>query len=408
MEISTQTAKPAGVRRATEWLPRTRARLADRGRWPRKWWWPLTEEINFSDQDWKKQHDEISKAINKLLLILIGFCFFCALSLGASDNSLLASDATITLPFANAKISFVSFLIIAPLVLAAFSFYLHIFAGYWIALSRQRPSPAGAEIPHTELPFVFNLQSRTANWLSKFLFYWLVPVVLGVFAWKALPRPEGPVLVSLTSAFIAVFLFLQLRRRSDRTHTRMLWLALLCSIFITGAMFLAFLEGEPLLSRQLHLRDAVLNRQDLRGLNLVGADLEGAELFEARLEDANLAGAHLSDAELKQAYLMSARLEGAELMSADLEGAHLEYADLSHTRLYSAYLARADLAYANLSDAHLNSAHLEGADLRYANYLTQEQVNSAHGDETTQLPPGIIEPESWKKKPTPTPPTHSN
>ena len=242
-------------------LSSTQTRLADRSKWPRKWSWPLPEELDISDEDWKKQHDEISKAINKLLPILIGFCFFCALSLGAPDSSLLASDATITLPFANAKISFVAFLIIAPLVLAAFSFYLHIFAGYWIMLSRQRPDalPASGETPHTELPFVFNLQSRTANWLSRFLFYWLVPVILGVFAWKALPRPEGPVLVSLTSAFIAVFLFLQLRRRSDRTHkisTFALWLALLCSIFITILPICFLLEGKSLPSRQLHLRKA--------------------------------------------------------------------------------------------------------------------------------------------------------
>jgi hypothetical protein len=215
-----------------------RTRLADRSKWPRTWWWPLPEEIHLSDEDWKKQHDEISKAINKLLLILIGFCFFCGLALGAPDRSLLASDAKIELPFADTEISFVSFLIIGPVVLIAFSFYLHIFAGYWIILSRQRPSPspANTETPYPELPFIFNLRYRTANWLSSFLFYWLVPVTLGVFAWKALPRPEAPTLIALTSAFIVVFLFLQMRRRFDQARkisTIMLWLMFLCGIFVT-------------------------------------------------------------------------------------------------------------------------------------------------------------------------------
>lgn len=295
----------------------------------------------------------------------------------------------------NAKISFVVFLIIAPLILAAFSFYLHIFAGYWITLSRQRPAPypASGEAPHTELPFVFNLQSRTANWLSKFLFYWLVPVILGVFVWKALPRPEGPVLVSLTSAFIAVFLFLQLRRRSDRTRKSsrlMLWQALLCSIVITILPICFLLEGKSLPSRQLHLGKAQLEQQDLRGLNLEGA---------------NLAGAHLSDAELKQAYLMSMHLGGADLMGADLDHAHLEYADLFYAHLNSAYLGGAELAYADLKGAHLNSADLNGADLRYANNLTQEQVDSAKGDDETELPPQVRKPESWKKKVATTSPT---
>ncbi|MGD0074256.1 MAG: pentapeptide repeat-containing protein [Candidatus Binataceae bacterium] len=321
-------------------LSAAQTRVADRSKWPRKWWWPLPEKINLSDEDWKKQHDEISKALNKLLLILIGFCFFCAVTLGAPDRSLLASDAKIKLPFADTEISFVSFLVIAPLVLAAFSFYLHIFAGYWIVLSRQRPSPspASAETPHPELPFVFNLQYRTANWLSKFLFYWLVPLTLGIFAWKALPRPEAPVLVALTGGFIAVFVFLQIRRRPDRAHkisTLMLWLALVCSIFITILPICFLLEGKSLPSRQLHLRKAVLKQQDLRGLNLVGADLRGA----------------------------------------DLRGADLEGADLA------------------------------GADLRQVFNLTQKEVDSAIGDEKTQLPPGIIKPDSWKKKPPATPPT---
>jgi len=86
--------------------------------------------LDLSPEDWKKQHDEISRAINKLLLVLIGFCFFCGLALGKPDVSLLASNAKVTLPFANADISFVAFLIIAPLVLTALSFYSAHF--YWV------------------------------------------------------------------------------------------------------------------------------------------------------------------------------------------------------------------------------------------------------------------------------------
>jgi hypothetical protein len=116
-----------------------RGRLADRTKWPRSWWWPEPEKIKLSEEDWKKQHDEISKALNKLLLVLIGFCFFCGIALATPDRSLLASDATITLPLAETDISFASFLLIGPLVLTALSFYLHIFAGYWINLRRQDP-----------------------------------------------------------------------------------------------------------------------------------------------------------------------------------------------------------------------------------------------------------------------------
>jgi hypothetical protein len=168
------------------------------------------------------------------------FVFFCGLALGKPDASLLASDARVTLPFANADISFVAFLFIAPLVLTALSFYLHIFVGYWINLSRQIPASSSMEQTHPVLPFVFNLPYRTADWLSVFLFYWLVPIMLGVFAWKALPRPEAPRLIALTSAFVVVFLFLQLRRRYDQTLpiiTFIKWLMFLSGVFIAVLAF---------------------------------------------------------------------------------------------------------------------------------------------------------------------------
>lgn len=180
-----------------------RVRLADRRKWPRSWWWPLPQEFRLSAEDWEKQHDETSETINRLLVVLIGFGFFCVLALGASDRSLLASDAEITLPFANTKVGFTYFLLIGPLVLTGLSFYLHIFVGHWSRLLSHRlgPSSPNPELPHPPLPFIFNLESRTASWLSHFLFYWLVPVILSLFAWKALPRPEGPLLVVLACAF---------------------------------------------------------------------------------------------------------------------------------------------------------------------------------------------------------------
>jgi hypothetical protein len=240
--------------------------------------------LDLSPEDWKKQHDEISRAINKLLLVLIGFCFFCGLALGKPDVSLLASNAKVTLPFANADISFVAFLIIAPLVLTALSFYLHIFIGYWTSLSRQQPTSGQT---HPVLPFTFNLNYRTTGWLSNFLFYWLVPVMLAVFTWKALPRPEGPILTVLTSGFVVVFLLLQIRRRPDqmsKLSSSMLWLALLGTAFLMARTSL----GERL-HRPLFLEGAELEKQHLQSL-----DLRGAHLFIANLTGADLIGANLS------------------------------------------------------------------------------------------------------------------
>jgi len=288
--------------------------------------------LDLSPEDWKKQHDEISRAINKLLLVLIGFCFFCGLALGQPDVSLLASNAKVTLPFANTDISFAAFLVIAPLVLTALSFYLHIFIGYWTSLSRQQPTSAQM---HPVLPFIFNLNYRTTGWLSNFLFYWLVPVMLAVFTWKALPRPEGPILTVLTSGFVVVFLLLQIRRRPDQTSklsSSMLWLALLGTAFLMARTSLGERLHRPLLSEGAELEKQHLQSLDLRGANLTDADLtnanlRGAILFGGYLTGAYLTGGHLTNAYRIRANLTRANLTRANLTRANLRGAILIGAD---------------------------------------------------------------------------------
>jgi hypothetical protein len=160
-----------------------------------------------------------------------------------------------------------------------------------------------------------------------------------------------------------------------------------------------------------------LHAADLHGANLMGAHLENAYLWDANLIGAHLEGAHLEDASLEGAYLIGAFLGDAYLIDAQLESAHLEGANLigAHlggVQLEDAYLRGAfmgaDLAGANLMRAHLAGARLIGAELEGA-YLwgtdltdaigvTQEQVNSAKGNTTTRLPPGIVMPESWKRQ----------
>ncbi len=50
----------AYLQTATDWLL---ARLADRHKWPRRWWWPILDELSASDDDWKREHDEVSMTI---------------------------------------------------------------------------------------------------------------------------------------------------------------------------------------------------------------------------------------------------------------------------------------------------------------------------------------------------------
>jgi uncharacterized protein YjbI with pentapeptide repeats len=477
--------------RATDRWSLLRAKVADSKRRVASWCQATPEKVNFSDEDLRRQHDEVSRAISKSLLVLVAFAFFCELILGTPDTYLIANDARIVLPLAGTAIYFSTFLIFGPLILISFSLYLQILIGYWLTVSRQ------SEFAHPALPFVFNLRGRTATYFSNFLFYWLVPAILATFAWKALPRPEAPWLILLLGTSTVALLFVQIRRRSDprsRTSSALLWLAVFATSCVTVFASVGLLLGEAPVSRPLNLSKGDVSKQDLRGVNfrgadlretnLIGAQLQGANLTGAFLESANMKGANLqkallkgahligaslaeanlTDADLRQADLTEAVLNKANLQGADLEGATLihtrlkevnlkganlsradltkadlreadvENADLAGANLRTAYLKGANLQEANLTAATLEHANLHGVNLQAANLrlaqlrgakltgtillganlqgadltdttktqfgepsLSQEQINSAHGDEKTKLPKEIVAPDSWKR-----------
>jgi hypothetical protein len=151
------------------------------------------------------------------------------------------------------------------------------------------------------------------------------------------------------------------------------------------------------------LRNAHLEHADLTDANLDSADLTNAHLDEAQLQDdTQLVRTELINAHLEGAYLTHARLEGADLYGAYLTSAFLTSADLKHAILWHAHLELAVLDGAKLEDVHLSGAHLENSDLRGADFgngknyeLTQPQIDSACGDEMTQLPVGFNKPKSW-------------
>jgi len=152
-----------------------------------------------------------------------------------------------------------------------------------------------------------------------------------------------------------------------------------------------------------HLRDADLSGASLRDADLSGAYLSGASLRDADLSGAYLSGASLRDADLSRAHLSRAHLSGAYLRDADLSGASLSRAHLSHAHLSRAHLSRTDLSCADLSRAYLRDADLSCADLSRAHLsgvtkLKQAQIESAHGDSSTQLPEGIKQPQHWQDK----------
>lgn len=86
---------------------------------------------------------------------------------------------------------------------------------------------------------------------------------------------------------------------------------------------------------------------------------------------------------------------GADLIGADLRGADLTGANLRGALLVSANLQDADLNLADLTGTDLRGADLHGADLGTSIFLTQAQVDSAHGDLHTRLPSRLARPARW-------------
>lgn len=93
---------------------------------------------------------------------------------------------------------------------------------------------------------------------------------------------------------------------------------------------------------------------------------------------------------------------GQDLTRADLAGRDLSGRDLRGASLRGALLIRTDLSHADLGDADLLGADLRDADVRGARlasalFLTQPQVDTAHGDGATALPPRVARPAHWAR-----------
>jgi Pentapeptide repeats (8 copies) len=85
----------------------------------------------------------------------------------------------------------------------------------------------------------------------------------------------------------------------------------------------------------------------------------------------------------------------ADLMGRVLADTNLRGAPLRGAYLIAADLRGSDFTAADLIGADLRDAQLAGADLSQALFLTQQQVNSAHGDSSTRLPESLERPAHW-------------
>ena len=86
---------------------------------------------------------------------------------------------------------------------------------------------------------------------------------------------------------------------------------------------------------------------------------------------------------------------GADLIGADLRSLDLRGANLRGAVLIGADLGGVDLDRADVTGADLRGARVHGADLGTTLFLTHPQLEAAHGDRATVIPPGRPRPSHW-------------
>lgn len=145
--------------------------------------------------------------------------------------------------------------------------------------------------------------------------------------------------------------------------------------------------GGPILSQAE--RDAIAAR--VRG----GASCAGCDLFQIDLAYQSIAGRNFTDARLRQSDLTvvtadRANFSGANMSLSNLFGARATGANFTDANLTSATLVGGHFGGARFTGAVLTGADLSGAEMADAHGLTQAQLATACGDDTTTLPPGLL------------------
>ena len=347
---------------ASTLLKRIWERLSDRKKAPRCWWYPITGIRLLPHDVLTEAYKQYGETTNRTMVSLLAVGTFCLLTvIGTPDKALLAAQGTVKVPFAEASISFLAFVIVAPLLIIVITAYLHIFYGYWMDLERERRQynlrPSDREKgPVERLAMLFALEDPVSRGLTALIFYWLTPCVLAVTAWKAAGRSEFNLpLFQVLCVVTAGMIFLSIRRcpeASRKLMNRPRWFVLAG----IGVLLAAMPWHQDSLRRPMNLF-----REDLTEAWLVGVDLRGANLERAKLKGAALAGASLQNANL-----LEANLEGANLMASDARGAVFLNANLQRAHLGFADLRGAVLTFADLREARLPFVNLENADLSMA------------------------------------------
>ena len=326
--------------------------------------WP--EKINkYHIDDEKKflrRHDEISKTIRRQIWIISTFSLFCVITLFTPDLELIDPAPKIILPFIGKSVSFQGFLFIAPMIMIALYMFLHIYIKELIALGRDSNS----------LPYIFNINQLRAKIATQFIFFWLVPLILIIFSWRADPYPigSGVQIFSLLISIVFVIVRLRYEHRSNSNVSfrnvpyLSIWVILLGLVVLFLLKLTSFVGVERFgFNRPLVLMEARLSNRNLRGYRFKGAFLEKADLSYSELTNVDFSGADLSKVNFKNAKMSHTILRNSILINADFTRAFLREADFRNAAMSNVKFKEAILRYANFSGANLHSADFEDADL---------------------------------------------
>lgn len=149
--------------------------------------------------------------------------------------------------------------------------------------------------------------------------------------------------------------------------------------FITLAGFSVL--GLPAVSQDAGEIAKVQSGQSCPGCNLFQADLSYLDA-----DNVDVSGARLRQSDMQLATFDNWSFKGTNLSIANLFGARFNRCDFTGANLQRATLVGTYFGSSTLKDADLAGANLSGADLSIAKGLTQPQLDSACGDESTQLP----------------------
>ena len=143
-----------------------------------------------------KARDETASQVVGLMLALVGAAAFCLLSLGP-DIDLLIGKRELTVPGAG-PVSFSGFMLLGPTILIVLRIYLQIYVEHNDRLNR-----IAQRMPVVRAP-TLTPKNPLIRCFSGLTFYFLLPVTMLFFAWKAavFPTLRGSGLVCVTAGVI--------------------------------------------------------------------------------------------------------------------------------------------------------------------------------------------------------------